>query len=120
MKDIYKRYIMFLLLCIPTRAYIAYKAKNTSKENLKIMGYISLIVSLSMLFIYLTDLRQSGLETQGAKIWWNNLRPVFSIIYMLFALSAIDGKDYAYKFLIADVILGFIAFINNHSSIRIS
>ena len=114
MEDIYKRYIMFLLLCIPTRAYIAYKAKNTSKENLKIMGYIAIIVSLSMLWIFLTDSRQTGIETQGTKIWWNELRPVFSIVYMLFGISAVDGKDYAYKFLIADVILGFIAFINNH------
>ena len=68
-----------------------------------------------MLWIFLTDSRQTGIETQGAKIWWNELRPIFSILYMLFGISAINGKEYAYKFLIADVILGFIAFINNHS-----
>jgi hypothetical protein len=53
----------------------------------------------------------------GEKIWWNNLRPIHAILYILFAISAINKKSYSWIFLLIDVILGLTMFLYHHYSI---
>ena len=117
MNDIQKRFVMFLLLCIPTRLYFVHYAKQTNINTLKTLGYIALFPAIGFLYIYLTKSRLTGAETQGAKIWWNELRPIHSLLYFSFAYMAINGdKVNAYKSLLIDVLIGLISFIMYHHS----
>jgi hypothetical protein len=115
MNDIQKRVLLFLFGCIGLRSYLVYLAKTLSDNYLQIMGFISLIPAIGFMYIFLTGSRQTGAEVFGDKIWWNNLRPVHSFLYFCFAYFAINKVNtIAWKFLLADVILGFTAFSIHH------
>ena len=115
MNNIKKRFFMFLGLCISTRIFFVYYAKQTDIQTLKRLGYIALVPAIGFMYIYLTGSRQTGAETQGAKIWWNDLRPLHSLFYFSFAYIAINGdQNNAYKALLIDVIIGLISFLMFH------
>ena len=79
------------------------------------MGYISLLPAIGFLYIYITNGRKTGGEVFGGKIWWNNLRPVHSLLYFIFSYMAINEKANSYIPLLIDVTIGFLAFLNHHS-----
>ena len=89
MKTIYKRFLLFLLLCIPARILFVIIAKYIDKNKLPYLGYIGLIPAIGFLYIFLCNKRKSGPEVFGDKIWWNNLRPIHSILYFMFSYMAI-------------------------------
>ena len=114
-ENLKKRFTLFLIGCIGTRSLLAYYAKTTNIENLHIIAYITLIISFGFIYIFLTDSRKTGVEVFGDKIWWNNLRPVHSILYFLFAYNVLVLKNRsAWKFLAFDVILGLTSFLYYH------
>ena len=116
MNKIQKRFILFLFGCITTRLYIAYFAKKSSTINLKYMGYIALLPAFGFLYIFFTKSRMTGLETMGDEIWWNNLRPIHSFLYLLFAYYAINGNKQSWKILLLDVVIGLISFLIYHKN----
>jgi len=80
---------------------------------LQILGYLALLVAIGFASIYLFGLRSTGPEVFGEKIWWNNFRPIHSLLYFLFAYSAIVNKSkQAYKYLLADALLGLFIVLN--------
>lgn len=111
---IYKRIALFLIGCIGTRLLLVYIAKNADATWLRYMGYLALLPAVGFIYIYLTGARQTGPEVFGDKIWWNNLRPIHSLLYFLFAYSAINGFQSAWMFLLADVLFGLINFLFHH------
>jgi hypothetical protein len=114
MKTLQKRILLFLIGCIGTRSLFVYLAKNASKPHLRYMGYLALLPAVGFLYIYLTDSRKTGVEVFGDKIWWNNLRPIHSLLYFVFAYNAINGNPTAWIYLLIDVTLGLISFLNHH------
>ena len=78
------------------------------------MGYLALIPAIGFIYIYLTGSRQTGAEVFGSKIWWNNLRPLHALLYLLFAYNAILGIKTAWIYLLIDVIIGLMSFIIFH------
>lgn len=114
MEAIHKRMLLFLIGCIGTRLFLVYLAKNISTELLKYMGYVLLLPAFGFIYIYLTGSRKTGAEVFGGKIWWNNLRPIHALLYLLFSYNAITGNTYAWIYLLIDVIIGFISFILHH------
>ena len=114
MDDLHKRFLLFLGFCIPIRFSLMYTSKTSHPDNLRWLGYLYLTMSIGMMYIYLTDSRKTGSETFGKRIWWNDLRPIFSTIYFLFAYNAIQGHPESYTYLVYDIILGFVSFILNH------
>jgi hypothetical protein len=110
-----KRFILFLIGCIGTRSFLAYYAKTTNTQNLQIIAYIALIISFTFMYLFLTGSRKTGFEVFGDKIWWNNLRPIHSIIYFIFAYNVLvlNNKS-AWKILVLDVIIGLTAFLYYH------
>lgn len=114
MNNIQKRFLLFLIGCIGTRSFFVYLAKIVSNKYLNLLGYLALIPAIGFMYIYLTDSRKSGAEVFGDKIWWNDLRPLHSILYTIFALSAINGIKQSWIFLLIDVIIGLIAFLTYH------
>ena len=116
MKNIHKRYLLFLLGCIPLRSYFAYHVKNSNKEHLKQIYLIGIILAIAWMVIYLTNTRTTGPEVFGDKIWWNNLRPVHSILYGSFSYMAYNQHKYSYIPIAIDTILGLCSFLYYHSS----
>jgi hypothetical protein len=114
-----KRMLLFLFGCIGSRCLIAYIAKVINPEYLPYMGYIALIISLSFIYLFLFGNKKadSQLEWSGdKKIWWNNLRVVHGLNYLIFAILAIQKKNNAWIPLAVDVSIGFIAWIIHHTS----
>ncbi len=115
MTPIQKRFLLFLVGCIGFRILLVYLAKTVSKTYLLYMGYIAILIGLGFLMIYFTGMRKTGAETFGDKIWWNDLRPVHGLLYLLFAYNAIRGnKEDAWKFLAVDVVIGLVSFLWFH------
>lgn len=109
-----KRILLFLIGCMSARLFLVYLAKTLSKKHLKYMGYLALIPAIGFAYIYLTGSRKTGGEVFGDKIWWNNLRPVHSLLYFIFVYMAIHSSDKAYIPLLIDVVIGLIAFLFYH------
>jgi hypothetical protein len=114
MNDIQKRFLLFLIGCIGTRALFVYVAKNASAKYLPLLGYLALLPAIGFIYIYLTGSRKTGGEVFGEKIWWNDLRPFHSLLYFLFAYNAIIGNNKAWIYLLIDVIFGLSSFLIFH------
>ena len=114
MNKIEKRFMLFLIACIGSRLLLVYIAKTINIKFLKYMGYLLLIPSFGFFYIYLTGKRKTGVEVFGDKIWWNNLRPIHGLLYLLFAYNAINGNKNAWIYLLIDVLFGLISFLIYH------
>lgn len=115
MNNIQKRFLLFLIGCIGTRSLFAYLAKILPVKYLRFMGFIALMPAIGFLYIYLTGIRQTGTEVFGDKIWWNDLRPIHSLLYFMFAYFAINGdQSIAWKILLIDVLIGLVSFLAHH------
>ena len=105
-----KRTLLFLVGCMGTRlslVWLAYKFP----QYLKLMGFLALIPAIGFMYIYVNGLRKTGPEVFGGKIWWDKLRPVHSLLWFTFAYLAINMNHDAWKVLLADVSLGFTAWL---------
>ena len=113
MNIVQKRFMGFFI-CIIARLGLVYLAKYIDKKKLKWLGLIALLPALGFLTIYLGGYRKTGGETFGQKIWWNNLRPIHSLLYFTFAYLAINQHKLAYMPLLIDVTIGILAFLYYH------
>ena len=116
MNQLRKRFLLFIFGCIGLRILFVIISKNIDKKYLPYLGYFALILGLGFLYIFFSGSRKTGIEVGGSKIWWNNLRPIHGILYLLFAYSAITKKNFAWIFLLVDVLIGISAFIFHHSN----
>lgn len=99
---------LFALGCIPSRTLIALWAKDNQPTW---FIAIAALVALSFFRLWLNpELRPVGVETFGKPIWWNQMRIIHAILWMSFALAALQGRDWAWKLLALDVILGLASF----------
>jgi len=117
MNTIQKRFLAFLLLCIPVRLGFVVIAKKVDKKYLPYLGYLAILPAIGFAYIYISGKRKTGGETFGQKIWWNNLRPLHSILYFMFAYLALKKSNNAYIPLLLDVIIGLISFVIYHYSV---
>jgi len=114
MNNIQKRVLLFLVGCIGLRTLFVIIAKNSSVTYLKYLGYAALLPAIGFMYIFLSGARKTGAEVFGEKIWWNDLRPLHSLLYLLFAYNAIIGNTQAWIYLLVDVLIGLVAFISFH------
>jgi len=114
MNDFQKRFLLFIIGCIGTRSLFVYVAKNAGSKYLPLLGYLALLPAFGFMYIYLTGSRQTGAEVFGDKIWWNDLRPIHSLLYFLFAYNAIIGNNKSWMYLLLDVIIGLVSFLVFH------
>jgi hypothetical protein len=114
MNHLQQRFLMFLIGCIGIRSLFVIIAKYINTKYLKYLGYLALLPAIGFIYIYLTGTRKTGAEVFGEKIWWNNLRPIHSILYFLFAYNAIIGNRQSWIYLLVDVSIGLISFLLHH------
>jgi hypothetical protein len=108
-----KRALTFFILCLGVRLCIALIAKNLSTKALKLSAFPALLLGISFISLYLFDLRKNGIEA-GGKIWWNSLRPVHGMLFVLYSIYAFKGEKNAYIVLLLDVFIGLLAWINKY------
>ena len=113
MNHLQKIFLMFLIGCIGVRSLFVIIAKYINAKYLKYLGYLALLPATGFMYIYLKGVR-NNLGAFGEKIWWNNLRPVHSILYFLFAYNAIKGNKNSWIYLLADVLVSLISFLIQH------
>jgi hypothetical protein len=96
------RFFNFLVFCIPVRLALVYIAWLLSFTRfLPLFGIPFLIFGLGFLYLYMFELRQTGIETGGEAIWWHNIRPVHGFLLLLFSILAIENvKDSLLAFVI--------------------
>lgn len=99
------RKLTFLFGCIGARILWAYIAKKATKEQLKYMGFVAVLPALGFILLYLGDYRKDAAEA-GGNTWWNSLRPIHGVMYLLFAIYAFKSSENAWKILAADAGLG--------------
>ena len=114
MNSIQKRFALFLGLCIPVRLAFTFLAKYIPLRFLPILGVPYLLFGLGITTIYITGSRSHGAETMGAPIWWNNLRPVHGLLYLVFAIGAFFKNRDSWILLLIDTLIGFVAFWSYH------
>ena len=114
MNHLQQRFLMFLIGCIGIRSLFVIIAKYIDTMYLKYLGYAALLPAIGFIYIYITGSRKTGAEVFGEKIWWNNLRPIHSILYFLFAYNAIIGNKQSWIYLLVDVLIGLISFLIHH------
>jgi len=114
MNSIQKRFALFLGLCIPIRLALTVFAKYIPLRLLPALGVPYLLFGLGIITIYITGSRRNGAETIGAPIWWNGLRPVHGLLYLVFAISAFFRKRDSWILLLIDTLIGFVAFWSYH------
>jgi hypothetical protein len=108
--------LLFLVGCIGSRLLLVFVCKNLPVDLLPFAGYIALLPAIGFAYLYLTGSRKTGPEVFGEKIWWDSLRPVHSLLYFSFAISAIQKNKSSWKFLLFDVLLGLTSFLIYHFS----
>ena len=115
MNTIQKRFLLFLLGCIPTRILLTYLAHTLSQKYLKILGYILLLPAIGFTYIFISNSRKTGGETFGSPIWWNLLRPIHAILYLFAAYYAINNMNKKAAITLGiDVTLGLLSFLYYH------
>jgi hypothetical protein len=98
------------ILCILVRLLLVYVAKTINPNKLIYLGYVTLMIALGFIYLYITKSRQKAFEIGGKKIWWNSLRPIHGVIYLIFSIAAINGYNLWY-ILLLDVMIGIIAYM---------
>jgi hypothetical protein len=110
-----KRFLLFLGGCIPSRLLFAYIAKTAPLFVKKILAVIAFIIASGFLFIYISGVRKTGLETGGQPIWWNQLRPLHALFYYMFAFMVffVNAND-AWNVIVFDTLIGLVSFLVYH------
>ena len=116
MNNIQKRFLLFIFGCISIRLLFVYIAKTIDNSYLPILGLLALIPAIGFFYIFFTKSRETGPEVFGEKIWWNNLRILHGLLYLIFAILAITRQSYAWIPLLIDVSIGLLSFLYFHYS----
>jgi hypothetical protein len=109
-----RRLLLFLVGCIGTRTALTYAAATAGPTLLTYMAFGAATIAIGFTLIYLFDLRTTGPEVFGERIWWNNMRPVHATLYALFAYTAYTGDRRAWRFLAIDTAIGLVVFLHHH------
>ena len=112
MNDFQQRFLMFMIGCLGARSALAYATKVINPDYLPYIGIIILFGAIRFIYLFFTN--PTGPQFLGKDIWWNNVRPLHFVFYLLFAVSAIMKKSYAWIFLLLDVILALVSFLVYH------
>ena len=117
MKNIEKRFLLFLLGCIPTRLFITYIISISKKSSLPYIGLLTLNLSYNFIYLYLygNNTADSQLEWAGLSyILWNNLRLVHGILIFIFSILALNKNKNGYYILLLDTFIGLLSFLYYH------
>lgn len=128
------RQILFLIGCLPARLLLVAIAIYLQKHNMQIIDLqnlqhnymnnylkeinlknifstICILIGIGFLITYSSN-RKVGFF--GGNVWWNYLRPIHGINFILFGVFSIQGYSWAPIILVLDIIIGLIGFSMNY------
>ena len=100
------------------RFALVYIAYALPLRYLPWMGMLAAGVASSFALIYINGWRETGVETGGESIWWNDLRPIHAALWFAFAILASTKQRKAWVVLLLDTLLGLIAFTLHHTMLK--
>jgi len=118
-----KRFLMFLIGCIGTRSLLAYVSKTINIDNLPYLGYLGLVIGISFVYIFVFGSESADKQLEWAgdkKVWWNDLRIVHGLNYLIFGILAIQKVNYAWIVIAIDTLIGLIAWLFHHKIIKLN
>ena len=105
--------IKFFTLCVITRFLFAISVFYLQKIAIMIPVLACLFFMISFMFFYrFMRYKKGDKGAFGSDIWWNNLRVVHSVMYLIALLFILNGytRKYTPLILTIDVVLGIIFF----------
>jgi len=93
-----------------------YLSNHYAKDYSQYFVLIALLFGIAQFYLYITDSRKTGIEVFGADIWWNQLRPVHGMLYLLFCVYIYKKQNHAYIPLLIDIVIAIIAFVLYHNN----
>lgn len=116
MTPLEKRLTLFLLGCIPIRLLFVVAALLLPEDVLRALSLVALSAAIGFWVIFIGGLRKTGLETLGAPIWWNYLRPIHGTIWFFIAYYGwLKKREYVWKLMLLDVCFGLVSFTVYHT-----
>jgi len=109
--------IAFLLFCIPARILIALGSKYVPDKYLKLYAFMLLLIGLSFINLFFTNVRLNAPEA-GGKTWWAQYRIIIGSFYICAAIYAFQGRrDLIWIPLVMDILFGIFIFCKQHNFI---
>ena len=111
--------LLFIVGCLGIRLLYALSAKliieTKDRSNLRFFQISSVVIGVSMLYLYITNSRMNAPESSSGKTWWNSYRPLHAMMHLLFVMLSLFDKTLKYAFipLLLDVIIGAIIYIRH-------
>ena len=107
-----RKYVLFLLICIPARigiAYLSYLFSDPRHRGIvsHLFAAVLGITALAWLGLFFGIIsRGEGFEAAGNRIWWNYLRPVHALLYILYIAHYAAKRENGWIFMAADPVIG--------------
>lgn len=98
---------LYFLFCIPMRYLLYLYFKHNKNYNISVI--LALFLSFAFMFQYVTKKRNVG--AFGQKVWWNNNRIVYSIIYFIYAYYLLCKNKNYHELILLSIIYGIITFL---------
>ena len=108
------RFYLFMIACIGSRFLFTVVSGFSYGWVLQLLGVVALIPVIGWFYIMFIKPRDTGFEIFGDEIWWKNLRPVHTILWLFFAYLAITKNKLAWIVLLIDTLLGLSSFLLFH------
>jgi hypothetical protein len=110
-----RRLVLFLMGCMSARVGLTYVVRHYARAHKNLLTWVLLIPALGFSYIYRNDLRKTGAEVFGGRIWWNNLRPFHALMYFATALLVHIDHDSPHYPIALDTFVGLLSFIYHHT-----
>jgi len=105
--------IYYYIICIFVRLSLAYCVFFVQKMPIRYMFVLLyFILSIGALYQYIVKTRRIGAFNN--KVWWDNLRPIHSLLFLFTSIGLFYKYKYSYMFLLLDTLISILGFINNH------
>lgn len=95
------RTALFWLMCIPTRATIAFLAYHVS-PNPPVRNVFAVLAIVAATGLLVNFCRDKRVGFSGGVVWWNWARPVHAAVFAAYALLTFLGVAEAWYALLAD------------------
>ena len=110
MENIFIRAAAFLIGCMGLRGTFAYALKRYSPVP-RIVALLTVIPAIGFAVIYMFKLRRTGAETGNERIWWDRLRPVHSLLWLIATVGIVLQASWSWIVLAADTAIGFVGWL---------
>ena len=104
---------VFIFFCLGSRLLLAYIAYKYIKYSIVKYSLILFTIITSIIWLYYFFIKPRTFSKLSGKVWLNKMRIIHSTTYLIFAYLLLTNKNWAWKLLVFDVIIAFIAWVSH-------